>query len=363
MRTREVNLILLLGLTAILSVPMADDVSRSWKAFNDFVKVIIMFIVMVNVVRMRWRLQGLFFLVLAVSCYLSFNAFSDYRAGILKSDGYRVVGIIGNMFQNPNDLALHLVTIIPLAIGLLLTTRWLILKVVYAVCAVMMVGATTVTYSRGGFLGLVAMACFLVWRLGRRNPFVTYAALIVALAFFIAFAPGGYGSRIKAIGADDGSTTARTDDLKRSIIVMLRHPLFGVGMDNYVLRSNTNTATHNAYTQVGADMGIAAMVFYIMFIIAPLKRLRHIERETVESRDRGSGFYYLAVGLQASLIGYMVCSFFASVCYLWNVYYIAGYAICLHGMYLRSVIETENTKKTTVSDLPVTLRAESTQPI
>jgi hypothetical protein len=41
----------------------------------------------------------------------------------------------------------------------------------------------------------------------------------------------------------------------------------------------------------------------------------------------------LAVGLQASLVAYMVSSFFASVAYLWYVYYIVGYAICLRRMY------------------------------
>jgi hypothetical protein len=39
------------------------------------------------------------------------------------------------------------------------------------------------------------------------------------------------------------------------------------------------------------------------------------------------------VGLQASLIGYMVSSFFASTAYLWYVYYLVGYAVCLRRMY------------------------------
>jgi hypothetical protein len=80
-------------------------------------------------------------------------------------------------------------------------------------------------------------------------------------------------------------------------------------------------------------MGILAMLIYILFIITPFKRLRQIERETVESRRTDARFYYLAVGLQASLVGYMVCSFFASVSYLWNVYYLVGYAYCLHWIY------------------------------
>ena len=80
-------------------------------------------------------------------------------------------------------------------------------------------------------------------------------------------------------------------------------------------------------------MGIAALVVYIMFLIHPLKRLRLIEKESYEHSDR-SKFYYLSVGLQASLVGFMFASFFGSVAYHWYVYYLVGYAICLHRLYI-----------------------------
>jgi hypothetical protein len=348
-RPREVNLILLLSLTALLSIPLGDDVQRSWMAFSDFMKIIVMFIVMVNVVRTRWRLQGLFILVLAVSCYLSINAIIDFRAGILKSEGYRIAGVINNMFQNPNDLALHLVMVAPIALSLLLSSRALILKIVYGICLLLIVGAIPLTYSRAGFLGLAVTACFLVWRLGRRNRVLTLSTMAIGILLFIAFAPGGYGNRVAGIVGKDGSSVARQDDLKRSIIVTARHPLLGVGMSNYILRSTNNTATHNAYTQVSSEMGIAAMVIYTLFIVSPFRRLRQIEFETSESRHQNSRFYFLSVGLQASMVAYMVCSFFASVAYLWNVYYLVAYAVCLHAMYTGSILypasKTEETPK------------------
>ena len=80
-------------------------------------------------------------------------------------------------------------------------------------------------------------------------------------------------------------------------------------------------------------MGIAAMVVYIMFLVHPLKRLRLIENESYEHPDR-SKFYYLSVGLQASLVGFMVSSFFGAVAYHWYVYYLVGYAVCLHRLYI-----------------------------
>jgi hypothetical protein len=57
-----------------------------------------------------------------------------------------------------------------------------------------------------------------------------------------------------------------------------------------------------------------------------------IERELFERND-DSRLYYLAIGLQTSLVGYMVASFFAAVAYQWYIYYLVAYAIALRRIY------------------------------
>ena len=69
-----------------------------------------------------------------------------------------------------------------------------------------------------------------------------------------------------------------------------------------------------------------------MFIVSPLRKLSTIVRETVAVRQTSS-FYYLGLGLQASLLVFMVSSFFLSVAYVWNVYYLIGYAVCFRRIY------------------------------
>ena len=90
--------------------------------------------------------------------------------------------------------------------------------------------------------------------------------------------------------------------------------------------------THNSYTQVAAEMGMTALALYTMFIVAPLRKLSAIARQTFAARA-DSHFYYLALGLQASLLVYMVSSFFLSIAYAWNVYYLVGYAVCFRRIY------------------------------
>ena len=103
-------------------------------------------------------------------------------------------------------------------------------------------------------------------------------------------------------------------------------------MGNFHIVSIRELVSHNAYTQVAADMGLAAMVIYTMFIVVPFNRLRLIEHDSYAAR-RDSRVYYLSVALQASLTAYMISSFFGSVAYQFYIYYLVGYAIALRRLY------------------------------
>jgi O-antigen ligase len=131
----------------------------------------------------------------------------------------------------------------------------------------------------------------------------------------------------------NGSADARRGELLRSLYVALRHPLLGIGMGNYQPNMSYNgLVTHNSYTQVASELGMIALGLYLMFIVTPIRKLSTIVRQTCAAKEE-SHFYYLALGLQASLIVFMVSSFFLSVAYAWNVYYLVGYAVCFRRIY------------------------------
>lgn len=326
-RPREVNFALLLLVACLLSMPLALSPATAWKSFGDFLKVIVIFIVMVNVIRTEKRLKKLLLLVLAASCVVSMSALNDYRLGRLDLQGRRIEGVIGGLFGNPNDLAVHLVTMIPISVGLMLGSKGGMRKALYLGGALLMVAGTVATFSRGGFIGLLGVAGTMFWIIARKNRVIVVALLAVLAVGFLAIAPSDYRSRMSTTG--DGSSVARRDDLKRSIYLTLRHPLLGVGLGNYVLYSNSSKATHNAYTQVGSELGVAAMVVYILFLVTPLRKLQAIRKEAPIGRRR-SPLQWLALGMEASLVGYMVVSFFASVALQWYAYYLVTYALCLH---------------------------------
>jgi putative inorganic carbon (hco3(-)) transporter len=337
-RPREVNLVLLFCLTGLLSVPFAINREEAWVEFSGtFIRCIVIFVVIVNVVRTEARLKGLIVLAMAAGIWLSVVAINDYRLGLMTVEGYRAAGRGTGIFGNTNDMALHLVTILPISVALMLGSKGAVRKLLYGACTAVMISAIVLSYSRGAFVGMLIVFLFIAWKLGSSRRLEIVFAVLGLAGVIVLLAPDKYGSRLLSIFIPsldvEGSADARRGELFRSIYIALRHPLLGIGMGNYQPEmSYKGLVTHNSYTQVGAEMGMTALACYVMFVVTPLKKLGQIARETFETR-RDSRFYYLALGLQASLIAYLISSFFLSVAYVWYVYYLVAYAVCLRRLY------------------------------
>jgi O-antigen ligase len=347
----EVKCILALCIISLATMPIAKDPGTAWATFNDtFSKAAVMFIVMVNVLRTRKRLMSLMWLSLAVGLILSYMALGMYLRGELNTEGYRVAVKIGGLFGNPNDMSLHLVMMTPIAICLGIASRSTLMRWVYFSMAALFIGANTVTFSRGGFLGLVAVSTVLIWKLARKNRLNVSLAAIVFGGLFVLLAPGNYGQRILSIfglSADAvGSSDQRRELLKRSLLVTARNP-WGIGIGNFPIVGIHNLVTHNAYTQVSSELGLLGLAAYVIFMISPFRKLGAIER-TLFAKEEYNWFYYMAIGLQASIVAYMVSSFFVSVAYNWFIYYLIAYAVAF-----RRIYQIENNLKEEVKAEPL----------
>lgn len=336
-RPRELYFVLALLLAGFLSIPFADqDRAYAFETFKEnFLRAILMFIVLVNVVRTERRLRWLLLLALGVGLYLAISALSDYSKGNLGVEGYRVQGAIGAMFGNPNDLAAYLTDMVPVAIAFLCISRGLVRRIFYALGIAVLVGGVVVTFSRGGSLALIAIVLVLTWKLGKRHRALFMTLALAVCIGSLAAAPGAYRTRLLSIFDSSlevaaGSAEARRHLLQESIKVALRHPVLGIGMGNF--RVIYKLMTHNSYTQVAAEMGLFGFFAYLLFIITPLKRLREIERATYGDPAQRR-YYFMAVGLQGMLVAYMVSSFFGARAYYYNIYYLVGYAVSFRMIY------------------------------
>jgi hypothetical protein len=334
--TTEVKAILAMTAIALLTIPIAKDPGLAWFSLNDsFIKAVVIFIVLVNVVRTRSRLMGLMWLSFGIGIYLGYQALDMYQRGHFAVEDYRIAVDVGGMFGNPNEMALHFVMMTPIVICLGIAAKGFLMRLVYFGMGALFISANMVTFSRGGFLGLLATLMVLAWKLGRKYRVNVTIASVVVGGLIMAAAPGNYGLRMLSIfipGLDPvGSSDQRWNLLERSLLVSARNP-WGIGIANFPIVGYQNLQSHNAFTQVSAELGILGLIAYLVFMISPFRKLGAIERTLFDSKDH-DWFFYLAIGLQASIIGYMVSSFFASVAYNWFVYYLIAYAVAFRRIY------------------------------
>ena len=332
--TIEVKMVMVMVVLSLVLMVGAISPDESWFQFSDtYSKVVIIFLMMTNLLDTRERLIKVFNLVIAGGIWVAYYAIQTYNAGeyMLIAKGItRIAGVGGGMFGNPNDLANALDMLIPMAFVLGLSRKGIV-RYVYFGCVALFCYAVQITYSRGAFLGLIAMAVFMAWKLGRGRRFKMIVFSTVAVGLILAASPGGFGKRMATIfdveKDQTGSSYQRRELLKRALVVVAAHPI-GVGMANYHYYSLNEERAHNAFLEASAELGLLGLLAYLIINFAPLIKLWRFERKMGEPKsEREKEIYNICVGLQATFIAYYVCSFFASIQYYWFLYYPVAHTI------------------------------------
>jgi hypothetical protein len=331
---------------------MGLDPSDSFDGFtNDFLKVLLIFMLTINVVSSLSRLRRLLQVTVLCGTFIAVGSIGRYASGENLADGYRAQGIVGGIFGNPNDLALALNLLLPIAIALVLSARTPGGKALFTFCAAGLALGVLVTYSRAGVMTLGALAIILVWHLRRRYSAVLPLAA-GALLILMVVAPGSFWSRIFTVfDASADRSAAESSELRwallqRSIEVAGFNPIrwtVGVGVGNFHIVSVHELVQHNSYLQIFNEVGLPACILYSTFLFSLIRTTGRIASAFAGVRNRRQ-IWLLALALQTSLIAYAVGSLFASVAYLWYLYYIAGFAVCLKMIILSSLKKVERTE-------------------
>jgi len=246
---------------------------------------------------------------------------------------------------NPNDFSLTLNLIIPFAVALYMLTTRVVHKIVIIAFLVFAVIGILLTFSRSGFLTLatiVALAMLKFTAGGSRQKFVV-PILLLGIAF-IAFAPEGYGTRIESIfdSSKDqvGSSQVRVDAMRYSLQSMAEHPLFGVGLGMNILGIKDLGMgwqhVHNVYLQIGTEMGVPAMIIFVMFLLNVFGAVRTVEKQA-KRVDEVTDIQVLAIASQISMAAFIVAAFFYPVGYHFYMYYVAGFCLALKQIAATSV--------------------------
>ncbi len=201
--------------------------------------------------------------------------------------------------QNPNVLAEYLLLIIPLGGATLLGTKDNRVRLIALVCCGLMCLCMVLTFSRGGWLGLLlAGGIFVVLLKPRLLMLLPFA--LVALYFVL---PETVIDRFTSIGdLRDGSTSYRVSIWMGTLAMLKDYWMCGVGPGtaafNLVYPAYSyNTATaqhsHNLYLQILCDGGVCAFVVFVAVIFVFCRMICGALSRSKSWRSR----YYLAAAI------------------------------------------------------------------
>lgn len=180
----------------------------------------------------------------------------------------RVYSTLGN----PNVLAEYLLLITPFAAACFINGKTFWQKALYLCCLAAMIVCMVVTYSRGGYIGLIFAAAIFIVMLDARFILVGLIAL-VALYFVL---PQTVIERFASIGnMSDSSTSYRVYIWLGTIAMLKDYWLSGIGPGNAAFNLvypaygyNTISAphAHNLYLQLMCDAGILGLLLFLLIL-------------------------------------------------------------------------------------------------
>jgi putative inorganic carbon (HCO3(-)) transporter len=333
-----------LGVVMLATIPFSVWKGGAFATFSDvYVKIIAIFILMVHALRSPRRIERMTWIILIACGYLGFRAIFDYARGVNLVEGGRVQGSIGGIFRNPNDLALNLVSYLPIAIFAMIEPGSISKRTWGAIIALLMIGAVICTQSRSGTIGLaIVILISAAHVLLRRPTLVLVGVLIVAVS--VPFIPRTYLERMASITDQSkdptGSREARKILMKEAFHTFLTHPLTGVGAGQFKNynppdRQEMWRETHNAILQLATELGIMGplIMLYLVargFMSVRAARgilLRAVRAGTLSGSDPAVKWMKAHLSaMSAGIIGWFICAQFASVAYNWTFYYLLALA-------------------------------------
>ena len=250
----------------------------------------------------------------------------------------RLIGALGGIFENPNDLAINISINWPLCMAFLLAARGMVKKIVWSVGVLAMLLGVVLTYSRSGLLAMVVAVVICLWEFGvkgKRFYLIGAAGLLGVVGLGVIVATPRYLTRVASLfqgniegSGDRGSLAARRQLLIDSLEVAIHNPMFGVGPGNFGAATLTWRVTHNTYTEFAAEGGFPALFLFLAIMYLAARNLRRIRflpayRENPEIR-------LFTQALWASLIAFAVGSLFASFEYQLFPYFMMAYTSVLY---------------------------------
>jgi len=294
----------------------------SYNSLSVFLTWVLIYWLITNSVDSEERFFIFMGLFLLFSLKMSQHATRSWAGGGFAFRDWGAVGAPG-WFHNSGEMAIQMAIFLPLSLYFVQALRPQLKQLGRLKLLLLLILPTTAgiallaSSSRGGQLGGIAVVLWMIIKSRRRARGLVLAA-VVALGT-MALLPSEQRARFTEMGSDETSQQ-RLTLWTYGIEITNDHPVLGVGYDNwlsyyvdhYPLLGRYPLLPHNIFIEASSEMGYIGLLAFVALILTTL-RLNGRTRRLAGRTPDGRFLYYMAHGLDAGMIGYLVSGFFVTV--------------------------------------------------
>ncbi len=310
---------------AVASISWAVNPEVARATAVELLKLTAIYLTIVNVITTGRRLAVMCGALVLASVVTSIGVINWYLVGEDLVEGFRARWV--GVYADPNHMAMNLGLVVPLAVAFLARkgSPWL-WRLACLAAAGLAVAAIVVSHSRGGFIGLsVAMALWAIREKRRIQSVVVGSLFVLGL---VVFAPQSFWQRNETVASfqEDASAMGRVYAWQVASRISLDRPLLGVGVGSFRYawplyappEARRAYVAHNIFLDVLGELGWVGLLFFLVFAGGAAGGAFEA------SRDKQMG--WLARGLSASMVGYLVCDLFSGYILSAHCYVLFGLA-------------------------------------
>ena len=319
----------LIILWGCLGLAVTDNTQRTTEALIDLCKLWIIAFCVVNVVRTPADFR---YLVIA---WLAVFALYPVRGALYNQYICRCV-TLGRVtwnfvFGNANDLAALSMIPLGLSAGIAAVERQKFFRICGLIGVVVVGVVILLTQSRAAIIGLGAAAVFLLLASKRKGRDIMLVVLLLGGA--IVFAPKSVWQRVAGLsnvsvesgmqGVDpEASAESRWQIWQVAFRTIRENPVTGVGANMMAVRHRQEADrmnlpvtmrgerdTHSTYLRLTAELGVPALILYLMMWVSAISRVHKVSRSLAKVRPKD---HQLLFYLELAMFAYMVASVFGT---------------------------------------------------
>jgi hypothetical protein len=219
------------------------------------------------------------------------------------------------IFEDPNDLCMVFIFIIPVLIAELIWQPKILFRLFSLVGIPLSCYAAYLTNSRGGIVGVLGM--LLTYSITQVKGLRRYLLASVGFAAVVLALPSRVSSQKGSVDL------GRADAWGTGLSSFLQYPVFGIGYGN-IQQVTGNIVAHNSYIHVLTELGLVGYIPWLLLIYITMVHLWRAIRNTKNLNPLVHG---RLVALFSGFAGFLTSMYFLSRSYIVVLYLIEALSL------------------------------------